>query len=131
MCIRDSVEVYIAELDGEPAGWIQCYAIAPYDDHDEVKAWHGLGFDHSGAGIDYLVGDPHAPSKGLGSSMIAAFISDVVFGLHDEWTEVGASPQRANGPSCGALARAGLTLRGSFEDDLGPCDLYSVSRTDR
>ncbi len=122
-------EVYLAELDGEPTGWIQCYAVDDYDDHDEVKAWLELGFDETGAGIDYLIGDPNARGKGLGSSMIAAFITDIVFGLHEHWTEVGASPQRANEASCGALFRAGLTLAGSFEDELGTCDLYCVSRT--
>ena len=127
----EHVEGYIAELDGEPAGWIQCYAIKPYDYHSEVKAWIKLGFDENGAGIDYLIGSPGERGKGVGSSMISAFIDDIVFGQHEKWTEVGASPQRANGASCGALARAGLGLVGSFDDEIGPCDLYSIGRKHR
>ncbi len=127
----EHIEVYIAELDGEPAGWIQCYAIAAYDDHPEVKAWHKLGFDPTGAGIDYLLGDAKARGQGQGSSMIQHFVREIVFGLHPEWGQAGASPVRANGPSCGALAKAGLQLMGSFDDpEHGPCDLYGIARAD-
>ncbi len=123
------VEVYLSMADGEPAGWIQCYAVDDYDDHDEVKAWLELGFDPGGAGIDYLLGDPASRGKGLGSSMIRSFIDEIVFGQHPDWTQVGASPVRENPASCGALVKAGLSLVGSFDDpDYGPCDLHAVRR---
>lgn len=125
----EHVEGYIALIDGEPTGWIQCYAVEDYDDEDEVKAWLELSFDPTGAGIDYLVADPTTRGKGLGSSMIRHFIDEVVFGLHPNWTQVGASPVRENTASCGALAKAGLQLLGSFDDpEFGPCDLYAQRR---
>lgn len=123
------VERYFALLDGEPAGWIQCLAIEPYDDHPEIVAWLDMGFDESGATIDYLLGDPALRGQGFGSSMIAEFIDQVVFGKHPEWTQVGVSPVHANAASCGALRKAGLSLVGSFEDPkFGQCDLYTRRR---
>ena len=125
----EHVEVYIAVLDGEPAGWIQCYAVDAYDDHDEVKAWLELGFDPAGAGIDYLIGDPDRRGQGVGSSMIRTFADDVVFGQHPGWTQVGASPVRENAASCRALGKAGFVLVGSFDDhEAGRCDLYTLGR---
>ena len=126
----EHVEVYLAFLDGQASGWIQCYAVASYSEHDEVKAWLGLGFDKAGAGIDYLLGDPDRRGEGLGSSMIRTFVDDIVFGQHPDWTQVGASPVRENAASCGALAKAGLEHLGSFDDaDHGTCDLYARARS--
>lgn len=123
------VEGYLAFVEGEPVGWIQCYAVEDYDDEDEVIAWLSLGFDHTGAGIDYLVGDPLARGRGVGSAMIRAFIEDVVFRQHSQWSQVGASPVRENVASCRALQKAGLGLVGSWhDDDLGACDLFATRR---
>lgn len=124
------VERYLGLVDGKPVGWIQCYAVDDFDDEDETRAWLNLGYDPTGAGIDYLLGDPASRGKGVGSSMIRAFIDSVVFGEHSHWTQVGASPVAANTASCRALAKAGLRLFGSFEDELGPCDLYAQRRSD-
>lgn len=122
-------EEHLGLIDGEPVGWIQCYAVDDYDDEDEVIAWFGLGYPDTGAGIDYLIGDPGERGSGRGSAMIRAYIDQVVWPEHPEWTDVGASPQRANVASCGALRKAGLTLFGSFEDpEFGPCDLWSERR---
>ena len=126
----EHVEVYLGLLDDEPAGWIQCVAIEPYADHDEVKAWIELGYELEGATIDYLIGDPAARGKGLGSAMIDRFTDEIVFGQHPEWNQVGVSPVRANVASCRALAKAGYELVGSFDDpEFGQCDLYVCRRS--
>ena len=127
----EHIEVYLAAYADEPTGWIQCYSVQDYDDEQEVQDWLKLGFDETGAGIDYLIGDPSARGKGLGSEMIRTFIDVIVFDRHPDWTRAGASPQRSNVASCAALATAGLSLVGSFDDDLGPCDLYATHRDDR
>ena len=125
----EHVEVYLGLLDGEPTGWIQCVAVEPYSDHDEVKAWVELGYELEGATIDYLIGDPAARGNGWGSAMIENFVHAIVFGQHAEWPQVGVSPVRANVASCRALAKAGFELFGSFDDpEFGPCDLYTRRR---
>lgn len=124
-----NTERYIALFRDEPTGWIQCYAVEAYDDHDEVKAWRALGFDETGAGIDYLIGDPTQRGLGLGSSMIREFVDRIVFGENPRWTQVGASPVHKNTASCGALDSAGLRLIGSFDDpEFGRCDLHARRR---
>jgi len=128
----EPIEQFIAELNSQTFGWIQCYCVADFvddPDEDEVRNWLALGFDPQGAGIDYIVGDPTRRGQGLGSAMIRQFTEEIVFGQHGEWATVGASPVRANPASCGALAKAGFDHVASFEDEeVGVCDLYTFSR---
>lgn len=60
--------------------------------------------------------------------MIAAFVDQVVFGLHPAWTQVAANPFVANGASWGALAKAGFRHVGDHDDRLGPCRLMARYR---
>ena len=116
----DPTEHWLALVDGEPAGWIQCYAWADYPEEEEAQAHLALGVDPSAAGIDYLVGDGSRRGQGLGSQMIAAFVEQVVFGMHPDWTQVSAGPFVANEASWRALARAGFRALGDHPDDDGP-----------
>ena len=115
----DPVEHWLAIVDGEPAGWIQCWATA--DEPDEAAQWWTLGVDHTAAGIDYLVGDPTTRGRGLGSAVIGAFVADIVFGLHPSWTQVGADPHVDNVASWRALQKAGFRFVGVIDgtDGLG------------
>ncbi len=102
----DPEEHWIASVDGRDLGWIQCGA--PVNWPDESVAWAGLGVDlASTAGIDYLIGDAADRGRGLGSTMIRAFVDRVVFGLHPEWNHAGADPLAANTASWRALEKAG------------------------
>ena len=80
----EQVEYWIASVDGRDAGWIQCYAVADYPDEDEVVQWWKLGVDQTAGGIDYLIGDPADRGSGLGTAMIRAFVTTVVFPQHPE-----------------------------------------------
>lgn len=122
----DPTEHWIATVDGRDVGWIQCYATADYANEDEVRHWWRLGVDRSAAGIDYLLGDPADRGRGLGTAMIRAFVSDIVFGLHPEWTEACASPLATNVASWRALEKAGFANMGGFEGKHGPCRLIEV-----
>lgn len=124
----EPTEYWIASVDGRDVGWIQCYAVADYADEDEVQQWWALGVDRTAAGIDYLVGDPDDRGAGLGAALIRAFVSDVVFALHPDWTQVCASPQAANVASWRALSKAGFEFAGSFEDRFGVCRLMVADR---
>lgn len=116
-------EHWIAVVDGEPLGWIQCYAIADYAEEDEVRHWRALGMEPTAAGIDYLVGEPTRRGQGVGTAMIRAFVAEVVFGRHPGWTQAAASPLAANTASLRALAKAGFAPFGTFEDEHGPAQL--------
>ena len=124
----DPTEFWIASVDGRDVGWIQCYAIADFSDHEEVKQWRALGIEETAAGIDYLVGEPDERRQGLGTAMIRAFVHDIVFPDHPAWTHVGASPVEANVASWRALEKAGFSFAGSFDSEHGPCRLMLMSR---
>ena len=122
----DSTEHWIASMDGRDIGWIQCYPAA--EEPEETEAWWDLGIDRAAAGIDYLIGDPAMRGRGVGSAMISAFVTDVVFGLHPEWSQACAAPYLANEASWRALERAGFRLVGLIDDKDGPCRLMAVDR---
>jgi aminoglycoside 6'-N-acetyltransferase len=115
----DPVEHWLALVDGAPVGWIQCYAAADFADEDETRHWFDLGIAPTAAGIDYLVGAPDARGCGLGSAMIRAFVAEIVFSRHPDWTQACASPFAANVASVRALEKAGFRRVGTFDDDLG------------
>jgi aminoglycoside 6'-N-acetyltransferase len=75
----EPTEHWIALLEGEPLGWIQCYAWADDPEGDETKAHWSVGVDRTAGGIDYLLGDAGDRGRGLGARMIRSFVEDVVF----------------------------------------------------
>lgn len=126
----DRTEHWIATVEGQPVGWIGCYAAADYAEEDEVRHWRVLGVDRTAAGIDYLIGDPTARGHGLGTAMIRRFVEEVVFGRHPDWSQACASPVAANIASVRALEKAGFVRLGSFEDKHGSAVLMTRRRTE-
>lgn len=121
-----STEHWVASADGTDIGWVQCYPAA--DEPDETAPWFALGIDPTAAGIDYLIGEPARRGTGLGATMIRAFVIDVVFGLHPQWSQACAGPYVENVASCRALQKAGFRFVGIIEDEDGPCHLMAVDR---
>jgi len=125
-----TTEHWIAEIDGQPVGWICCWPVM--DGLEESEAWFPLGVVETAAGIDYLVAAPDRRGQGVGSQMIRAFSFNVVFGRHCDWTQVAASPYTANVASCRALEKAGFDFAGSIQypddEDEGPCSLMVLNR---
>lgn len=122
----DSQEHYIAALDGEDVGWISCGPVADWP--DESIEWSDLGADECVGGIDYLVGDPDRRGQGVGSAMIRAFVRDIAFGEHPDWTQVGADPAEENAGSLGALASIGFRHLGTYGDDDGRWHVMVIDR---
>ena len=122
----DPTEHWIASMGDRDIGWIQCWSGA--DETEECAPWLALGVEPTVAGIDYLVGDPSRRGTGVGSEMIRAFVTDVVFGLHPHWTQAAAAPYAANIASWRALEKAGFRFAGIVEDDHGPCKLMVIDR---
>lgn len=123
----DGAEHWIAADAAGDLGWIQCWSVA--DEPEECAGWFALGIDRSAAGIDYLVGDPARRGLGLGTRMIDAFVTEVVFGRHPDWTQACAAPYAANEASWRALAAAGFRFAGLVTapgDD--PCRLMVRDR---
>lgn len=124
-----TTEHWIAELEGQPVGWICCWPVM--DGLEESQPWFPLGVEETAAGIDYLVAAPDRRGQGVGSQMIRAFSHNVVFGRHCAWTQAAASPYTANVASCRALEKAGFSFAGSIlypDDEEGPCSLMVLPR---
>ena len=124
----EPVEHWIASVDGRPTGWIQCYAAVDFADEDETLQWWHAGVDRTAAGIDYLIGAAADRGRGVGTAMIRAFVTDVVFGRHPSWTQACASPFAANTASVRALEKAGFRRVGTFEEAQGPAEVLVIDR---
>jgi aminoglycoside 6'-N-acetyltransferase len=122
----DPAEHWIASRDGRDVGWIQCWSVS--DEPGECDEWFTLGVERSAAGIDYLVGDPADRGRSIGPAMIRAFVTEVVFGLHQHWSQACAAPYEANVASWRALEKAGLRFAGIVADKEGPCRLMVADR---
>ena len=123
----DGTHHYISIVDGTDTGWIQWYAVA--DSGEELAAWAPHGVADGAAGIDYLIGEPGERGRGVGSTIIDAFVTDVVFAQPDGFEAVAASPYAANVASCRALEKAGFTHVAEIPDDDGPCSLLVRRRS--
>jgi RimJ/RimL family protein N-acetyltransferase len=62
--------------------------------------------------------------------MIRAFVEDVVFPNHPQWTQVSAGPFVANEASWRALAKAGFRHLADHDggDEDGPCRVMVMDR---
>jgi RimJ/RimL family protein N-acetyltransferase len=96
----DPTLMWIAEIDGEPAGLLQSYRHADYTDHDAA-----VGYSDA-VGIDYLIGAAHR-SRGLGGRALRAF-AEFALDQHNDCVSCVATPALGNLASCGALERAGF-----------------------
>lgn len=92
--------VFVIEVEERPVGFIQLYRHRDYPEWDRdvgVKA---------AAGIDYLIGEPDATKKGIGTQAICA-VTEAAFETFPDIEIVIAVPQKENLHSWHALENAG------------------------
>lgn len=100
-------EVFIAHCDGAAVGLIQRYRFGAYPEYIGELA-QIVDVSSNSTGIDYLVGPAAALGKGIGTTMIAAFVART-------WADDLATPaivvpvHMDNRASWRALERAGLS----------------------
>lgn len=119
-------EHFVAVVDGRDVGWIQCASLADWPVEREL--WVAAGADPTAGSIDYLIGDPADRGRGLGPQIIDAFVRDVCFAGHPQWTQVAVAPLHANEASWRALARAGFTSLGTLTEPGGEVHLMVRGR---
>jgi aminoglycoside 6'-N-acetyltransferase len=130
----DPTELFVIEDSGTPVGMIQRYLFR--DEPEWVSVLDGI-LDAAdvadAAGIDYLVGDPAAIGRGVGSAAVAAMVA-MIF----DWQPVRSivvSVQQANTASWRVLEKTGFrpvwegALDSPDPSDVGPEFVYSISRT--
>jgi aminoglycoside 6'-N-acetyltransferase len=126
----DPTELFVISADQQPVGMIQRYLLA--DEPQWREALRGIADVAGAAGIDYLIGQPSAIGRGVGTAVIAAFV-DLVFG----WQPVASivvTVQQANPASWRVLEKAGFQrvwageLDSPDPSDAGPEYAYVLAR---
>jgi aminoglycoside 6'-N-acetyltransferase len=110
-------EDYLALLDGQPIGLIQCCRYGDYPEYlDEMATVHAVSPDS--VSIDYFIGAADQCGRGLGRAMLAAFVSDV-WSRYPDAPNVVVPTSAANIASWKALAHAGFVkvAEGPLEPD--------------
>ena len=128
----DRTDLFRIELDSSPVGFLQRYPLADEDDYSrELSALIELmPGDHS---IDYLIGDPTALRRGVGSFAVALAVADL-WASHPAATRVLVPVHADNAASRRLLERAGfgMVAAGELEPD-NPIDspqhlIFAVER---
>lgn len=128
----DTTEGFVILDDASPIGYIQRYRLA---DEPEWRRAVAVAIDvpDEAAGIDYLIGDPSAIGRGVGSQAITAFVVELWESLGDI-TVVVVAVQQLNLASWRALEKARFQrvwagkLDTDDPSDQGPAFLYLRSR---
>ncbi len=119
-------------LDDNPQ-WQRAIAIARAEGPDWGSDAAGSAQIGTGAGIDYLIGDPTMTGRGLGRQMIAAFV-DLTWDRYPDITTVVVAVDQSNEASWRALEGAAFrrtwagVLDSDDPSDQGPHYLYERRR---
>lgn len=125
-------EDHLVLLDGRPIGLIQYSRYTDYPEYvAELEPW--LPVPEGAVSIDYLIGEPALVGRGIGSSMIAAFV-ERIWNADPAATCIIVPVCSANQASWRALQRAGFSFltRGLLEPD-NPIDdhMHEILGLDR
>ena len=121
---RDPTDLYLIFDDGEPAGFIQTYAVTDYPEYRDL-----VGVEEGVAGVDLFIAHEDRTGRGLGSEALRLFVEEIVFSKPGTHGCI-ADPDKENVASLRAFEKAGFTPAGEFFD---PTDqrLHTLMRRDR
>jgi aminoglycoside 6'-N-acetyltransferase len=122
---RDPTDNYLIAVDDRPIGMIQTYLVSDYPEWESI-----LHVGAGVAGVDVFIGEDDAVGRGLGTQILHAFISDVVFAREGTCAVVaGIEPE--NERSLRAFEKAGFRFAFDYEEDGRPHVLLRLERARR
>jgi aminoglycoside 6'-N-acetyltransferase len=127
---RERTELFVVMEGERPVGMMQRYAIA--DHADWAATLRPVTDTTAAAGIDYLIGEPDAVGRGLGTAAIAAFAHGTL--TRYDARAVVVAVQQGNRASWRALERAGFIRAWTGEldtddpSDAGPSYVYVLTK---
>ncbi|MGA3218589.1 MAG: GNAT family N-acetyltransferase [Acidimicrobiales bacterium] len=127
----DPTEVFVVEVDGQPAGMAQRYRLE--DNANWEASLEPSGRHEHAVGIDYLIGDDKLVGIGLGPVVIERFVA-ATWEHYPGVREVVVAVQQGNRPSWRALEKAGFertwagTIVSDDPGDAGPSYVYVKQR---
>lgn len=110
---ESSTRAYIAILTGEPIGFIQSYVALGSGD-----GWWEQETDPGVRGIDQFLANAEQLGRGLGSTMISAFVGQLF--QDPEVMKVQADPSPKNERAIRSYRRAGFVVHGEITTPDGP-----------
>lgn len=116
LAAADATEVFVAVLADRPVGLIQRYPIDAYAEYAEELATV-CAVPAGALSVDYLIGEPDVRGRGLGATMIAAFVEQS-WPRYPRANDVIVPVSAGNRASWRSLERAGF--RRIAEGDLKP-----------
>lgn len=129
----DPTELFIIEMEGQPVGFVQWYAIDA--DPQWKTALAPASVPTGSAGIDYLIGEEELVGRGLGPTMIDQFVAERL-AAHPEIGSVAVDVSTDNRRSWRGLEKAGFRriwegqLESGDPSDEGPSYVYLRRRPD-
>lgn len=106
----DPTRMWIVELGGVPAGFVQDYRIG---DHPEYAA---LTSRPDAIGIDYAIGAAGWVGRGVGTRLLWTYLRDVVRPAYPDATHFHAAPDHRNVGSLRVLHKLGFVAGPPFEE---------------
>jgi len=103
---HDAAEVFVAVVGDRPFGLIQRYPIDAYPEYVE-ELLTVCALPAGALSVDYLIGEPDVRGRGLGATLIAAFV-DQSWPLYPRAGDVIVPVSAGNRASWRALERAGF-----------------------
>ena len=122
---REPTDLYLILVDDRPAGFIQTYLVSDHPDYQAL-----VDVEEGVAGVDLFVADPEQTGKGLGSTVIAQFVRDVVF-VASQIHACVADPDAENHASIRAFEKAGFTRVRDFVDPSDDNRVHTLIRIER
>ncbi|HJQ90718.1 MAG TPA: GNAT family N-acetyltransferase [Acidimicrobiia bacterium] len=127
----DPTEVILALANDQPIGLMQSYRLG---DHPTwLTALNVVNPHEDSVGIDYLIGDPAATGRGLGTAMIRQFV-DMLWSEYPDAPAVVVAVNQDNIASWRTLEKGGFrriwsgTLKSDDPSDQGDSHLYQKIR---
>ena len=118
---ESSTRAYIAIVDGAPIGFIQSYVAMGTGD-----GWWEQEIDPGRRGIDQFLANEKQLGQGLGSAMVAAFVSQLF--QDPAVTSVQTDPSPGNDRAIRCYRRSGFVVQAQVETPDGPALLMLRTR---
>jgi aminoglycoside 6'-N-acetyltransferase len=117
---------YIMLYDDQPVGFIQEYQIRDYPEYADA-----IQVDDDAAGVDLFIGEEAYIHRGLGPTLLRAFLRDVVFARPDVGCCV-IGPAESNAVAIRAYEKAGFRhlKKVQIPGEPGPEALLRIARDD-
>ena len=117
---RDSVQVFVAEVNREPVGLLQTYWLSSFIDYSAL-----VGAGSGWAGVDFFIGESAYRGHGLGAKLLEQFVREEVFAARKADTCV-SGPSPNNVKSVRTLQRAAFTYLRTIEVSPGEVEHVMV-----